>query len=73
MNTDTSAFSRFEYGMKSTLTKEKYVRRLELFFDYFKVEGDNIDQKSERFLKVIKKGKDPQKLTDLIIKYMSYH
>src|SRR5206468_8078315 len=73
MHLDSDAFSRFVYGIKSDATKQKYVKRLELFFDYYKIEGDNIKQKSENFLKVIKNGKNTQKLTDLIIKYMSYH
>jgi hypothetical protein len=28
------AFSRFEYGIKAEETRRKYVRRLELFFDF---------------------------------------
>jgi integrase len=70
---DSDSFSRFEYGIKSLATKQKYVKRLELFFDFYKIEGDTIQEKSENFLKVIKNGKNTQKLTDLIIKYMSYH
>jgi integrase len=70
---DSDSFSRFEYGIKSQATKEKYVKRLELFFDFYKIEGQTIREKSENFSKVIKNGKNTQKLMDLIIKYMSYH
>jgi integrase len=69
----SDSFSRFEYGIKSEATKQKYVKRLELFFDFYKIEGDTIQEKSGNFLKVIKNGKNTQKLTDLIINYMSYH
>jgi integrase len=70
---DSDSFSRFEYGIKSEATKQKYVKRLELFFDFYKIEGDTIQEKSENFFKIIKNGKNTQKLTDLIINYMSYH
>jgi hypothetical protein len=70
---DTNACSRFEYGIRSHATKQKYTKRLELFFDFNKVEGKDVQRKSENFLKVIKNGKNIQKLTDLIIRYMSYH
>jgi hypothetical protein len=70
---DISALSRFEYGIKSDATRQKYSKRLELFFDYYNIEGNSLEQKSNNFLKVIKNGKNIQKLTDLIITYMSYH
>jgi len=73
IDVEASAYSRFEYGIKSEATKQKYVKRLELFFDFCSVGGGNIEQKSENFLKGIKYGKNTQKLTDLIMKYMSYH
>jgi hypothetical protein len=70
---DASAYSRFEYGIKSDATKQKYVKRLKLFFDFYRVEGSSVEQKSENFLKVIIYGKNTQKLTDMIMRYMSYH
>ena len=70
---EASPYSRFEYGIKSETTKQKYVKRLELFFDFYRIEGSTVEQKSENFLKVIKYGKNTQKLTDLIMRYMSYH
>lgn len=70
---DASAYTRFEYGIKSDATKQKYVKRLELFLDFYSIEGSSVKEKSENFLKVIKHGKNTQKLTDLIMRYMSYH
>jgi hypothetical protein len=70
---EANPYSRFEYGIKSDTTKQKYVKRLELFFDFYRIEGSTVEQKSENFLKVIKYGKNTQKLTDLIMRYMSYH
>lgn len=73
IDSDSNSFSRFEYGIKSDSTKQKYVKRLELFFDFYRIEGNTIEKKSNNFLKVIKNGKNTHKLTDLIINYMSYH
>lgn len=66
------AYSRFEYGIKSEETRRKYVRRLELFFDFNKIEGKTIEEKSENFL-AITKQENIQKLTDLVLNYMTFH
>jgi hypothetical protein len=64
-------FSRFEFGIKAEETRQKYVRRLEIFFDFYNVEGKTIKEKSENFLKYTKEN-GTEKITDLIIGYMSY-
>lgn len=48
------AYSRFEYGIKSEETKRKYVSRLEKFFDFYKIEGNTIQEKSDNFLAITK-------------------
>lgn len=40
-------YSHFEYGIKSEETRRKYVRRLELFFDFYKVEGKTMEERAE--------------------------
>jgi hypothetical protein len=40
-------FSRFEFGIKAEETRQKYMRRLDIFFDFYGVEGETIKQKSE--------------------------
>ena len=68
------AFSRFMYGIKSNETRRKYVAKLEQFFDFYKIEGDTIEEKSENFLQYTRKGKDiSQKVTDLVLNYMYFH
>jgi hypothetical protein len=47
------------------------VRRLDIFFDFYGVEGETIKEKSENFLKYTKEN-GIDKITDLIIGYMSY-
>jgi hypothetical protein len=68
------AFSRFMYGIKSDETRRIYVSKLELFFDFYKIEGKDIREKSENFLQYTKKGKNTsQKLSDLVINYIYFH
>jgi len=39
---------------KQKKQREKYVRRLELFFNFYKIEGKTIQEKSENFLQITK-------------------
>jgi len=62
------------YGIKSDETRRIYVSKLELFFDFYKIEGKDIREKSENFLQYTKKGKNTsQKLSDLVINYIYFH
>ncbi|MGB8767224.1 MAG: hypothetical protein WCC79_07865 [Nitrososphaeraceae archaeon] len=68
------AFSRFLYGIKSDETRRSYVSKLEFFFDLYKIEGNDIREKSKNFLEYTKKGKNiTQKVTDLVLNYMYFH
>lgn len=74
ISTSQDGYSRFEYGIKAEETRKKYVRRLELFFDFYKIEGKTIQEKSENFLAITKQEKENmQKLTDLVLNYMTFH
>jgi hypothetical protein len=62
------------YGIKADETKRKYVSKLESFFDFYKVEGKTIKEKSENFLQFTRKGKNiTQRTTDLILNYLYFH
>ncbi|MDW0228339.1 MAG: hypothetical protein QN823_05445 [Nitrososphaeraceae archaeon] len=68
------AFSRFLYGIKSDETRRSYVSKLDFFFDFYKIEGNDIREKSKNFLEYTKKGKNiTQKVTDLVLNYMYFH
>ena len=43
------------YAMKSPLTKQKYQKRLEKFFDFIVLEGNTIEDKNIAFVIGIKK------------------
>lgn len=72
ISSSQNAFSRFEYGIKAEETMRKYVRRLELFFDFYKIEGENIEEKSENFLQFTKQS-NLERIAGLILNYMSFH
>ena len=65
------------YGIKSDETRRSYLSKLEFFFDFYKIDGQDIKEKSENFLRFTRnrKGKkdNSQELTDLILNYMSFH
>ena len=65
------------YGIKSDETRRSYISKLEFFFDFYKIDGQDIKEKSENFLRFTRnrKGKKDisQELTDLILNYMSFH
>lgn len=67
-----SAYSRFEYAIKSQETKRKYVSRLEKFFDFCKFEGDTLKEKADNFVRFAKEN-DAEMTTDLILNYMLLH
>jgi hypothetical protein len=45
------------YGIKSDETRRSYVSKLEFFFDIYKIEGQDIKEKSENFLQFTRKRK----------------
>ena len=53
MNIDP--YTMFLHAMKSPVTKKKYSRRLEMFFDFIQIPGENID---ERCLTFVNNGRD---------------
>lgn len=67
-----SAYSRFEYAIRSEETKRKYVSRLEKFFDFCKFEGDSLKEKADRFVRFAKEN-GAEMTTDLILNYMLLH
>ena len=44
-----SAYFRFIYALKAPETKRQYPKRLEVFLDYLKLEGNSIEEKVNRF------------------------
>lgn len=54
-NVTIDPYSLFLHAMKSPVTKKKYSRRLEMFFDFLKLPGGSLE---ERCLTFVNSGKD---------------
>ncbi|MDN5847542.1 MAG: hypothetical protein L0H53_14855 [Candidatus Nitrosocosmicus sp.] len=68
-NDDTDIWSLYLYAMKSPVTKQKYQKRLEKFFDFLQIEGKTIEEKSIIFVKM--SGEMDDKWTfNVILKFM---
>jgi hypothetical protein len=49
-NRELDLWSRYLYALKSPVTREKYQKRLEKFFDFLGLDGKNVEEKSNCFL-----------------------
>jgi hypothetical protein len=55
-NKEPDLWSLYLYALKSPVTREKYQKRLERFFDFLGLEGSTVEEKSKVFMDV--RGKD---------------
>jgi integrase len=70
-NHELDTWSLYLYAMKSPVTREKYQKRLEKFFDSLNIEGKTIEEKSIKFVKLV--GKEGNGwLFNSILKFMQY-
>ena len=69
---DNNTWSLYLYALKSPMTREKYQRRLENFFDFLGLDGITIEEKSKSFLNKIKK-EDSQWAFNSLLKFMQHH
>ncbi|MDR4490058.1 MAG: hypothetical protein R2685_04045 [Candidatus Nitrosocosmicus sp.] len=62
-------WSLYLYAMKSPVTKQKYQKRLEKFFDFLGLEGNTIEEKSITFVK-LSNEKDNSWVFNVVLKFM---
>jgi hypothetical protein len=67
---ELDTWSLYIYAMKSPVTREKYQRRLDKFFDFIGLKGDNTQGKSHVFLKMAQK--DSRWSFNSILKFVQY-
>jgi len=48
-NVRIDPYSVFLHAMKSPVTKKKYCRRLEMFFDFIKIPGEKLEERCLTF------------------------
>ncbi|HXT82937.1 MAG TPA: hypothetical protein VN704_01080, partial [Verrucomicrobiae bacterium] len=68
---DQDVWFLYLHALKSPMTREKYQKRLEKFFDFLGLEGTTIEVKSKSFLKRIK-VEDNQWAFNSLLKFMKY-
>ena len=70
-STRIDPYTMFLHAMKSHVTKKKYSRRLEMFFDFIKIPGKNLE---ERCLTFVNSGKNNiDWLFTNILKFVLFH
>jgi hypothetical protein len=52
-NQEQDTWSLYLYALKSPVTRQKYQKRLEKFFDFLGMEGATFEEKSKSFIKRI--------------------
>ena len=53
---DSNPWTLYLYAMKSPVTRDKYQKRLDKFFEFLSFEGDTIEQKSRVFVETSRRG-----------------
>ena len=55
LESESNAWTLYLYAMKSPVTREKYQKRLDKFFDFLGLEGGSIEEKSRVFVEMARK------------------
>ncbi len=71
-NVEPDLWSLYLYALKSPVTREKYQKRLERFFDFLGLEGSTVEEKSKVFMDV--RGKDGnQWVFNSLLRFMQFN
>jgi hypothetical protein len=68
---ELDSWSLYLYAMKSPVTRQKYIGRLNKFFDFLELEGATPEEKSKCFI-LRSKEKDTRWIFSSILKFMQY-
>lgn len=69
--TESEPMGLFLYGIKSPVTKDRYLRRLGHFFDFMELQG-KIDDQAKSLITQIKEN-EPTWISTKIMNYIQYH
>ncbi len=70
---DQDEWSLYLYSLKSPVTRQKYQKRLEKFYDFIGVEGSTVEEKSKSFILRIKEAGDDKWVFNNNVKFMQFH
>ena len=65
-----SAYFRFIYALKAPETKRQYPKRLEVFLDYLKLDGNTIEEKANKFYDFALD--DPKTFRNKLLNYIEF-
>ena len=65
-----SAYFRFIYALKAPETKRQYPKRLEVFLDYLKLQGNTIEEKANKFYEFALKN--PKVFQNRLLNYIEF-
>jgi hypothetical protein len=71
-NKGLDVWSLYLYAMKSPVTRVKYVGRLEKLFDFLKLDGSTVEEKSKIFIALAKKGGN-QWVFNIVLRFIQFH
>ena len=71
-NIDQDIWSLYLYALKSPVTREKYQKRLEKFFDFLGLDGVTAEEKSKDFINRIKEENN-QWVFNSLLRFMQFH
>lgn len=69
---ELNVWSLYLFALKSPVTREKYKTRLEKFFNFIGMEGQNTEEKSNTFVEKVK-AEGNQWAFNSILKFMQFH
>jgi hypothetical protein len=70
-NQELDPWSLYLYARKSPVTREKYQKRLEKFFDFVNIEGKTVKEKSGVFVDLARK-EDNGWIFNQVLKFMQF-
>ena len=68
----TNLWSLYLYALKSPVTREKYQKRLEKFFDFIGLAGLTVEEKSKCFIQMVER-EGSQWVFNNLINFMQFH
>ena len=76
-NIEQDVWSLYLYALKSPVTRQKYQKRLEKFFDFIGMEGLTVEDKSKSFIKIMhtveENNNNSQWVFNSVLKFMQFH
>jgi hypothetical protein len=76
-NQEQDTWPLYLYALKSPVTRQKYQKRLEKFFDFLGMEGTTVEDKSKSFINRIQAEEEDnnnkQWVFNSVLKFMQFH